>query len=468
MFRISTRTSRRAWATLAVAAFFTSLAGVLALPATAEEPLAPAITNPVNVSQIHDVPAIDGTGTPGSTATVADGTGAIICSASVDEFGHFSCTGTQRLTVGEHELTVTTTSPDGTRTVGNTVLIQAVYYPNLSFPEPGSMISTQPGFSGQALPGVDVTLFDAAGVPVCTALSDEWGAYGCSPTEPLPLGPLTLTPSMTVSGGVVAGDSVNWTVIAAPVITSPANGSTVGDLPEFIGTGEPGVDIDILGGRSGLSFCSSVVRDDGTFSCVPKLRFLVGTADFFPAISKNRGNQVAGDMFTITVAVTPVIVSPRNDDVIAGAVEISGTAGFFTTVAILDDNGNTVCSAEPDREGTFSCVANPGLSVGKHTLTPVQTSKSDGSIITGAGIEVSVNADGVVPSAPGPTVSAVIETVTSAPTATSPPTAKSTATTQQLAATGATGTIWLAVVGGALLLLGGASLLTRFRRRTHG
>ncbi len=354
-------------------------------------------------------------------------------------------------------------------TEGATTLPAGDVLPAFMGPTDGDVITVDQSFFGGGFPGQVVSIFYSDGRPLCSVTVDDTWTFECVPDAPLSLGPLSLTAEViNRDETVVVTGPYSFIVTGRPTLSSPADGSTVGDLPEFIGTGEPGVDIDILGGRSGLSVCSSVVRDDGTFSCVPKLRFLVGTADFFPAISKNREQQIAGDMLTITVAVTPVIVSPINDDVVAGAVEISGTAGVFATVAILDGNGKTVCSAESDRDGTFSCVANPALSVGKHTLTPVQTSKSDGSIITGAGIEVSVNADGVVPSAPGPTRSAVIETVTSAPTATSPATAKSTATTQQLAATGATGTIWLAVVGGALLLLGGASLLTRFRRRTHG
>ncbi|MDD0857086.1 LPXTG cell wall anchor domain-containing protein [Arthrobacter alpinus] len=51
---------------------------------------------------------------------------------------------------------------------------------------------------------------------------------------------------------------------------------------------------------------------------------------------------------------------------------------------------------------------------------------------------------------------------------TNPATVNAMANTQQLAATGASGTILLAVVGGALLLLGGASFLAKFRRRTRG
>lgn len=298
------RTSRRVWAGLAIAALFTSLAGVAALPASAAEQQAPVITNPFDGVVIHDVPSIDGTGEPGSTATITDGAGATVCSAPIDEFGTFSCAGTQLLPAGPNTLTVTATSPDGTSTVGNTVTVEAVLAISMSYPEPGSLVSTEPSFSGVALPNVDVQLLTAAGLPVCTTISDEWGTFECLPTEALPLGQLTLTPAMTVLGSVVMGDPVSWTVIAAPVILTPATGATVGTLPVFSGTAEPGTDIAIMHGRSGAVLCSAKVAQDGTYTCSVERPVMLGELLAFPMTSANGVGAVPGALITVTIAAT--------------------------------------------------------------------------------------------------------------------------------------------------------------------
>lgn len=435
----------------------------------------PAITYPVDGVVFYHVPSIGGTGEAGSTVTIADGSGTVICSVPVDEFGYFYCEGTQLLPAGSSSLTVTATSLDGTTTVGNTVQVLADYEIDVSYPEPGSLLSSMPTFSGKALHGVEVQMVTGAGMPVCTTMSDEWGFYECIPTVPLPVGPLTLAPSMkVVEGSVVVEDPVTWTVIAEPVISSPVHSDVVGDLPVFVGTGTPGADISVMHGRSGLAICSAKVGLDGMFSCTAGRRIQVGGLDVFPELSANGVGSVRGPMITITVAVTPIIVSPSNADVVTGAVEISGTAGIYTNLAILDGNGNTVCSAETDLDGKFSCVANPVLGIGKHTLTPVQTSRADGSTITGSGIEMTVTADGVAPGTPvtstpvTSTPEASTPATTRAPETTDPATANAVTTTRRLAATGANSTAQLAVVGGLLLLLGAASLLPRFRRRTHG
>lgn len=403
MFLMTLKTSRRAWAGLAVAALFTGLAGVSALPAVAEPAgdVAPAITNLFDGSEIHDVPTIDGTGTLGSTATVADGTGAAICSALIDEFGQFSCTGTQRLTAGYHELSVTSTAPGGAVTVGNTVKIQAVYYPNLSHPEPGALISSEQVFSGQALPEAQVELKSASGEPVCSTVAEEWGYFECDATVPFPAGPLSLTPSMTTTeGAVVVGDSVTWMVIAAPVITSPTEGSVVSNMPTFAGTGFPGADISILNAYSGAVLCSSKVAADGTFSCALTQPFLGSVLAVIPMLSVDGGSAVMGQRVDFTLQST-----------------------------------------------TVTPIPSPVPTI---TIPPVPETSAPETTVASA-----------------PTV-AQTSPATASPATASPATAKSTAAAQQLAATGASGTIWLAVVGGALLLLGGASLLARFRRRTHG
>lgn len=462
--RTALRNIRRAGASLAVATLLASLAGVAALPAAADPGQVPAITDPFDGVVFHDVPTISGTGEPGSTASIADGNGTPVCSAPIDDFGNFQCTGTELLPAGPNELTVTATTPDGASTVGNTVQVTAEYFPNVSDPVAGALISTRPAFSGRALPGVQVQMVTADGTAVCTTVSDEWGSFQCFPSEAFPEGPLTLAPSMTTGeGATVVGDAATWTVIAAPVITSPANGAVVGDLPVFSGKAHPDTDVTILHARSGAALCTAKVGADGTFSCPMARKLMVGTVEVAPVTSANGVGSVMGTAITLAVQVSPVIVRPATGGFVAALAVIEGTAGAFSTVAVVDGNGKTVCTARADENGAFGCVATAALSAGKHTLTPVQTS-FDGVPFRGAAVHVTV--PGTVPGEVVPTTPATTAPATS--TAAVPTVNAAGGSTQQLANTGVATTALPVAVAALLLLLGGAALAAGFRRRTHG
>lgn len=458
--------SRRTWAGLALVALLTSMSGVAAVPATAAPTQAPTITNPFDGVVFHDVPSISGTGEPGNTASIADGNGTPVCSAPINDFGNFSCTGTELLPAGPNQLTVTATAPNGATTVGNTVQVTAEYFPNVSSPVAGELVSSRPAFSGRALPGVEVQMVDAGGAAVCTTISDDWGSFQCLTAVPFPAGPLTLSPSMTSGeGAVVVGDAATWTVIADPAITAPANGAVVGDLPVFAGTAHPLTDVTIMHARSGAALCTAKVGADGTFSCPIARKLLVGSLDVVPVTSVNGAGSVMGAAITLSVQVTPVIVRPAAGSDVPALPVIEGTAGAFSTVDVLDGNGKTVCTAKADENGAFGCVATAALSAGQHTLTPVQTS-FDGAPVHGAAVLVTVPGTipgEVVPSAPAATTAPAPATTPPAATVAA---AGDTGTAQQLANTGAATSRPVAVAA-LLLLLGAAALAPRLRRRAR-
>lgn len=468
------------------------LLGLSALPANAEPvgeiaaALAdqiPVITNPQDGTTIHDLPIIDGTGEPNSTVVITDDSGAQVCSGVVSEVGYFSCSGTQLLPAGSPTLTVTTTSANGS-TVGNTVQISTVYYPAVTWPEAGALISRTQSFSGTALPGVQVQLLAADARAVCTTTTDEWGNFNCIPERPLPLGALTLSPSMTgADGGITTREPMSWTVISEPVITSPADGAITGDRPVFSGTGHPGADINIVHGRSGSTMCTAKIAADGSFSCGIDQPLMVGSLEVLPSTSVGGVGSVIGTMITISVEVTPTILRPALGEVVSEFPVIEGTAGVRSGVAIEDERGTTVCSTVANEMGIFGCaVTNAALTPGPHTLTPVQTSFA-GVVVRGAAISVTVpgSVPGVTPSAsprPSPTSSSTAtSTTTAAPTtpatqsqtaaATKPPTVAKSGTTRALAATGATGTTPILLVGGLLILLGAAVVVAKIRRRSR-
>ncbi|MHA7306261.1 hypothetical protein ACX80E_13620 [Arthrobacter sp. TMN-49] len=332
-----------------------------------------------------------------------------------------------------------------------------------AYPLDGDVITAQQMFSGGGFAGQVMKILHQDGTLVCSAATDEDWILSCAPQAPFDLGPLTVTAELTSSDGTVETTGpYHFTVTARPTVASPLSGAVVDDLPVFTGRGEPGADIDILGGQSGLSICSATVAADGSYSCTPLRLLSVGTKSFVPALSKNRGGQVTGEAVTITVAVTPAITSPVNGSLVAAKTVIEGTAGLYTNVDILDGTGSTVCTATTGDHGMFACTAVRPLGAGKHTLTPVQRSLMDGGVSRGAGIEVTVAATEVAQTstATASATGSAAATIMAAPVAEVKP-----KTALVLAETGA-GIALPGAIGG--LLLGAGALGLTFRRRLRG
>ncbi|RKH36121.1 DUF4215 domain-containing protein [Corallococcus praedator] len=85
-------------------------------------PSAPVITGPASGTTVNtSTPAITGTGQPGSQVTVREG-GTVLCTATVDAAGAWSCVPTTPLADGPHAVTATAETPKGgTSPVSNTV-----------------------------------------------------------------------------------------------------------------------------------------------------------------------------------------------------------------------------------------------------------------------------------------------------------------------------------------------------------
>jgi LPXTG-motif cell wall-anchored protein len=459
---------------VSTAALAVAMMGFAALPAQAAPaapiaPVAPAFIAPAAGDIISGPPMISGTGEPGSLVEVTEQSGQQVCTAAVDGAGQFACTGAASLPPGPNVLSLTATNSDSSTTVGGTVAV-TVEPPPPPFmnPRDGDLITPTQAFEGGGFTGDTLRILDSANQPICSVIVDSSGLFSCVPTAPLPLGRITVTAELTKAyGAVEVTGPYSFTVVAGPpTITSPGSGAIVGDLPVFTGTGMPGAILEIIHGRSGATVCSTTIAADGSYTCTPQHRFLVGTMDYFPAMSANGTglSGVRGDLVNITVAVTPVISKPADGGYTVGRAVIEGSAGIFSTVSILDGGTTSVCTTKSDADGKFSCTASPALTPGLHHLTPVQTN-IDGSVVTGASVAVTVAVTGAATStAPAPTASlpAAVHAVSD------PGVDVQAADTEELAATGASGVVPAGAVGGLLLLGGAGSLLLARRRRSSG
>ncbi|WP_431603497.1 DUF4215 domain-containing protein [Corallococcus macrosporus] len=181
----------------------------------------PVITGPAANSTVTTrTPPITGTGEPGATVTVREGT-TVVCTATVDANGNWTCTPTTPLAEGPHSVTATAQSPGSatsfpSTTVPFTVNTQAPVTPApvITGPVANSTVNTgTPAITGTGTPGATVTVREGTTV-LCTATVDASGNWSCTPTTALPDGAHSVTATAQTPGSSAspASTAVPFTV----------------------------------------------------------------------------------------------------------------------------------------------------------------------------------------------------------------------------------------------------------------
>nr|WP_245775669.1 Ig-like domain-containing protein [Saccharopolyspora flava] len=204
-----------------------------------------------------------------------------IGTTTVNPDGEWTFTPPDPLSPGDHELTATQEGPDGaTSDPSNSVTVTvpgppAPEPPVITSPAPGSTVEdTTPTITGTGDPGSTVTVYDD-GRPIGTAVVGEDGQWSFTPTSPLAPGGHEFTATQESPEGATSApsDPVAVTVVDpggpdAPVITSPAPGSTVDNTtPPISGTGDPGSTVTVY--DNGRPIGTAVVNPDGTWTVTP-------------------------------------------------------------------------------------------------------------------------------------------------------------------------------------------------------
>ncbi len=336
-------------------------------------PLPPVVTSPAVNGTTSATPTFAGSAEPGSSVQVVVD-GMVICTALTNLAGRWQCTAAVALAVGLHDVEAIATDAAGNRglvssSVPFTVALgQAPGAPTVLSPAAGSSLASgTPLLSGKAEPNSTVTV-SVDGVIVCTTTADAQGSFSCVPSSPLSDGPHTVSATATNSSGVGgASTSVPFTVDTtrpgAPVVTSPANGSTTGELPTFTGTAEPGATVTVR--VDGQPVCVTRADSQGLFSCVAAAPLSAGNHTVSASAVDAAGNLSAQsnlNTFTVDVGLpdTAIVTQPP-------ALASASTATFTFSSSKL---GVTYeCSLDG---GPFVPCTNPvtfsGLDDGTHTL----------------------------------------------------------------------------------------------------
>ncbi|HDT4926599.1 TPA: BapA prefix-like domain-containing protein [Enterobacter kobei] len=406
-----------------------------------------ATTGPVGQNGLTNdrAPTLNGTGEPGSTITISNGSD-ILGTVNVPSSGLWSFTPPVPLSNGTYVFTATATdaagNPSGqsnawTITVDGTAPDAPVITQVVDDAPGGTLGSLNlndttndatPTLSGTAEANATVTI-RADGVVIGTTVADGLGAWSFTPSTPLGEGPHTLTAVATDAAGNTSGVSNSWGLIidsvapATPVITqvvddapeglgalSP-NGSTNDTTPTLNGTAEPGSTVTIR--LDGADLVTVPVGSNGTWIYTPTAPLGEGPHTFTVVATDAAGNtSLPSTGFNIIVDTTPPVaatIASVTDDV--GGVQgplssgdttddtqplLQGTAPPDAVVTVYD--GTTLLgTAILDGSGGWSFTPVTPLTDGPHSLT-VHTTDAAGNTTVSSPFVLTV--DTVAPATP--------------------------------------------------------------------
>ncbi|KJY38095.1 Ig-like domain-containing protein [Streptomyces sp. NRRL S-495] len=313
--------------------------------------------------------------------------------------------------------------------------------PEIAEPVDGTTLAeARPRISGEgAVAGATVEIREGD-TALCRTRVARGGDWSCRPDTALAPGRHSLTPVETTGGGVVLrGEPVRITVRTTPP------GTPVLTLPEFTndpglqlaGTGEPGSTVTVVdrsagtreaagggggSGGQGTDLCSTGVRPDGGWSCLPVENLADGRHRLTPTAADFAGNRTPGQTVELVVDTVPpdrpVLTVPTAGETLRVArPRFAGRAepGAQVLVTARPERAAeaariVACGTTAAVDGSWACTANRDLAEGEQWLVVTATD------LAGNGTAAEAVAVTVAPAG-----GAVTPTPTSTPTVTPTP-----------------------------------------------
>ncbi len=346
-------------------------------------PAAPVITAPgAGSSTADNTPAITGTGTPGSLATVRVD-GLVVGTAPVNALGQWSLLLPSALSDGAHTVSSAARDDAGNLSAPSlpvtfTVDTRAPLPPLITSPSAGSTITTgSPVITGLAEANAQVRV-EVDGVVVGTVTADASGQWNLPVPAPLADGAHAARATAIDSVGNASATSqpvaftVDTTAPLTPVITTPLTGtSTNAARPAIAGTGEPGSIITVR--IDGVAVGTTVVGPAGTWAFTPPAALAEGPHDVTALAADLSGNTSSSSTpVRVTIDTTapgaPVITDPPNGSTIGlPSPTLRGTAEPGSSVVLVIDSV-VVGTVVADASGAWSFATAP-LTEGQHAVT---------------------------------------------------------------------------------------------------
>ncbi|RIJ69701.1 hypothetical protein D1871_21435, partial [Nakamurella silvestris] len=347
-------------------------------------PPVPVVTAPTAGQTIKTTGALTGTGEPGGTLTVKDGS-TTLCTLQIPDNGSWTCTPSAALSTGKHTATVSVTDPTGLASAAS---------PALSF-----NASDSP--AGTAVVG--------------SVVGSTNYSYGMSQDE---------RPSSGFDGPTTAG------VVGGLSARTTTQGNMYFDIDDTVahsgsfqasftisyydqGTGSIAVQYDdgttdpYKGGTPTVQLTGTNTWKTATVKTLAATDAAFGGGQHSAADFRLRNSNGQLTVHSIAVSVTgfgvpntapfaptPAITAPATGTTsTSGLPVVSGTAEPAASVT-LSDNGSgspvTVCTATADAAGVWSCTPTTALAGGAHSLTATATDPTSTPSGTSAAVVVTV------------------------------------------------------------------------------
>jgi len=349
----------------------------------ATPPAAPVVTDPANGSTTNNArPVFSGTGVPNVEITVFVDIAAI-GHVNADAAGNWSFTPAGDIFDGAH--TVWTQAKDAagnwslnSNTNAFTVDTAAPPAPVTTSPADGSATNdSTPTYSGTAEANSTVTVV-VDGTPIGTTTANASGIWSLTQPTALANSSHTVRSRSTDTAGNTGPDSntntftVDTTPPAAPVVTSPAQGTMTNDsTPTYTGTAETNAIVTVV--VDGASFGPVTADASGNWTYTPSVPLADGAHTVKSSASDAVGNTSPDsntNTFTVdsTAPAAPVVTSPAAGSTTNDSTPTySGTAEANSTVNVFVD-GTSIGTTPADASGNWSMTEPTSLTDGSHMV----------------------------------------------------------------------------------------------------
>ena len=362
--------------------------------------IAPDLTAPlVPVATIDATgTTVTGTGEAGATVTVRDPGGATIGSALVGTDGTYTATLTPAQANGE-ALTVVQTDA-----AGNPSPVVPLTAPDITAPPapPAAIDTTGTIVTGTGERGATVTVRDAGGATIGTAVVNAQGSYSVTLATPQ-----VDNQSLTVIQTDRAGNPSPATPVTAPDLTPPAAPTALvaADGLSVSGIGEAGATVTVRD-PLGVAIGTAVVAADRSYTVTLATPQIDGET-----LSVTQAD-VARNVSPATTAVAPDLVpdtAPSAPTAAVGAdgATVAGMAIGGATITVYNAAGAVIATGIANADGSYSVALAPPQINGE-TVRVTQT-EADGDISPPAS---AVAPDLTPPAAPTATLDATGSVVT--------------------------------------------------------
>ena len=378
-------------------------------------PTAPVITNPKDGTSTNQAQlSIWGTSTEPGTIITVTASGTLICTATVDPDGNWTCTAGESLTDGIYTLSATAKDTAGnisdpSNKVTVTIDTKAPAAPVITSPITDTATNDQkPEITGTGTePGNTITVTDGDNT-LCTSTVKDDLTWTCAPTDNLDDGANQLTATETDGAGNTSDSSQVITVTIdtsapdAPSISLPVDGtSTNHSRPTVSGVGnEADNTVRVL--ADGQLACTATITAGLTWACTPGTDLADGQHQLSAVEVDLAGNvSLPSGLVGVTIDTTPpnkpVITAPVGGTLTNRPIDtIAGTGDEVGNTIIVTANGVEVCRPVVAIDQTWTCSVN--LTHGVYQLIATETDPSDNTSAQSDAVNVTV--DTVPPAQP--------------------------------------------------------------------